>query len=359
MEKENRHQEELPSVSIEEALKLYLSIAVPGGLPEDIDPEVLLANLKTYIAQDRPDWNDKFIDEELLTPQSIKTSYSKIKQEIIQKALKPDIPTDPEELYLYQRRQEALQNRLDKNAEEKAGKKQEALVERLRLKKKENQEKAEKKKEAQIALLKNELKKKLEHAVQNLKPKTAPLSHESEKLSLKNQTNLENQYSNPGVNKWNSLKWSPADSLLNQNRFKNIDLSDNQKDKLVALDTFHALRRQNMYKREEVVKPLALKKRTFDIAQKPEKARDRFDNELKSEKSKPVKNQLNSTFESQVNFDTGNSESSRFNALGTSFSKNRKTKEKPLNFDQNPPKRSVDMSMNLELKFSSEKLSIE
>jgi len=339
MTNSRQNNSETPSVSIEEALQLYLAAALPQGMPDDIDPELLLSRLKAYIAKDRPDWDQKFLKEADLTPQSIQTSYSKIKDAIVQQALKDDIPTDPEELYLYERRKEARANRLAKIEEAKASEKQVALVQNILQQKKERDED---KKAQQIAFLQNELKKQLALVLQKSPNKRHQLSHDNQtisteettekpasNLSLETLSDLSTSYPQEKIEGWNKVKWSPTKSLINKQVFKQSDLSDNQKDKLVALDTFHEMRKQNMSKRSDIIKPLQLKKTTYSIhkSKKKDKEKERQPNYFKNDLNSTMNNSIANHFEKSVqnrdviNFSNSPSDKTKSSEFNSTLSK--------------------------------------
>ncbi|MBC6400866.1 MAG: hypothetical protein GDA37_07640 [Ekhidna sp.] len=105
--KQKEHHK-VPEISIDEALKLYLSVAFPQGLPEGEEGERILKAIKEKIASERPDWAkasgwQNEADEE-------PRNYAEVKQAAIEEAAKEDIPEDPEERCLHLRRQEALEN---------------------------------------------------------------------------------------------------------------------------------------------------------------------------------------------------------------------------------------------------------
>ncbi|MEQ9403958.1 MAG: hypothetical protein RIM99_10250 [Cyclobacteriaceae bacterium] len=256
-------KDKTPSISIEEALKLYLATAVPGGLPDEIDPELLLERLRIYIASERPDWANSFPASQI-SGEEIRKSYSKIKQEIIEKALREEIPEDPEEQYLYERRKEALRNLSEKKAEEREEDNRNHQVKKLINKKSEA-------KIQNVEEIKNALQAKLREAFHLQQKSKAKLKLPPQKLpKQENQSNkdkglnlsddIKTEFSQPASRRWEPVKWTPDSSLLNRKVFKDMELSENQKDKLVALETFHEMRKQNLYKRSDVVKPLSFEK---------------------------------------------------------------------------------------------------
>ncbi len=129
MGEKDRHK--VPEISIDEALKLYISMAFPQGLPEGEEGEKILEAIRKKIAADRPDWakasglsdDEDYADEE-------PKSYSEIKQQAVEDSAREILPEDPEERYLYLRKKEALEN-----SEQKRREQEEALAEDLNRKK--------------------------------------------------------------------------------------------------------------------------------------------------------------------------------------------------------------------------------
>lgn len=123
---------ETPEVSIDEALELFIAITYPQGIPEDVDRDELFRTLKAKIAQDRPEWAAKNNDTNKKTaPPSATGNYSEIKEAIIAKSNEPEVPEDPEERYLYERKQKALKNLAAKKSEEKENAHREALRKKI------------------------------------------------------------------------------------------------------------------------------------------------------------------------------------------------------------------------------------
>lgn len=122
-------------ISLDDTLQLYLTMLYPQGLPEGVDKEHLFSLIRKKIAQDRPELlktfrqDDNHLRAHTYAPSTpAKQSYSQIKVAIIQKALEEDIPSDPDERYLYERRRQARRNREQQQAE----KREEAAREELR-----------------------------------------------------------------------------------------------------------------------------------------------------------------------------------------------------------------------------------
>ncbi|MEO9484721.1 MAG: hypothetical protein ABJG47_14780 [Ekhidna sp.] len=114
MEKEDKRK--VPEISIDEALQLYISMAFPQGLPEGEEGEQILKTIKAKIASERPEWaKASGWQSETEDPKG----YSGIKQKAIEEAAEEDLPEDPEERYLYLRRQEARENSSQKRDEQR------------------------------------------------------------------------------------------------------------------------------------------------------------------------------------------------------------------------------------------------
>lgn len=121
-----------PEVSIDEALELFIAITYPQGIPEDVDKNKLFSTLKTQIAQDRPEWAAKSNDTNKKTASPASSgNYKEIKEAIIAKSNESDVPEDPEDRYLYERKQKALENLEAKKAEEKESTYKEELRKRI------------------------------------------------------------------------------------------------------------------------------------------------------------------------------------------------------------------------------------
>lgn len=130
MDKKESHK--VPEISIDEALKLYLSMAFPQGLPEGEEGERIINTIKAKIASERPEWarasgwqSEKDGDT---------SSYSQLKQKVVEEASKEELPEDPEERYLHLRRKEAAENselrREEKREEEEKSNFRKALIEK-------------------------------------------------------------------------------------------------------------------------------------------------------------------------------------------------------------------------------------
>lgn len=133
MEEGGNTKRKTPNIPIDEAIKLYLSMIYPNGVPDGLEEEKLFQKLREKIAKDRPNWDQKF--PKILSEESkelvCEKTYSQIKQEIMQKSRESEIPSDPDEYYFYQRDQEAIYNRKMKKEEKKEEKKTKELIRKL------------------------------------------------------------------------------------------------------------------------------------------------------------------------------------------------------------------------------------
>lgn len=128
--------EKPPDLSIDEALRLYLAMLYPSGLPEGVDPERFLDEMRQKVAAGRPEWAAADAAQgpsppAAAEPSSGEPGYSQIKAEIADRARQEDLPHDPEERYLYERAKEARRNREQRQAEERDEQTREELRQRL------------------------------------------------------------------------------------------------------------------------------------------------------------------------------------------------------------------------------------
>jgi hypothetical protein len=90
-----------------------------------------LAVLRAKVAAERPAWAAASQPVSARPPIPQNQIYSQIKAQIVEQAQKPEIPSDPEERYLYERRQEARRNREMRQEEQREDDVREALRQRL------------------------------------------------------------------------------------------------------------------------------------------------------------------------------------------------------------------------------------
>jgi len=151
---------ETPEIPIDEALELFVAVAYPQGIPEDVDKEELFRTLREKIAKDRPDWAEKSNDTtKNEAPPSPTGNYKEIKEAIISKSNESEVPEDPEERYLYERKQKVLKNMEAKKAEEEENANKEAL--RKKIIEKNKDEKVDEDFLNKTLRIKEELQKKL------------------------------------------------------------------------------------------------------------------------------------------------------------------------------------------------------
>lgn len=137
--------EKPPDLSIDEALRLYLAMSYPNGLPEGVDPEQFLEEMRQKVAAGRPEWAAADAAREpspstAAEPSTTETPYSQLKAQIAEQARREQVPEDPEERYLYERAKEARRNREERQAEEREEQAREELRQRLLAKKKDADE---------------------------------------------------------------------------------------------------------------------------------------------------------------------------------------------------------------------------
>jgi len=121
----------VPAVSVDEALELFLALTFPNGLPEGIDREGLVEQMRARIAGDRPQWAAAGQDAAPPAAADPAASYSEVKAAAARKALEPDLPSDPQERYLEERRREAEEHRVQRQEEARADKARAELLHRL------------------------------------------------------------------------------------------------------------------------------------------------------------------------------------------------------------------------------------
>jgi hypothetical protein len=156
----NNGKGKVPDVSIDEALRMFMTIVSPQTLPEDGSQSELFNVLKNKIARDRPAWAracDSTGEAEPGSAGEQAESYAELKRRIALAAVREPVPEDPEERYLYNRRKEARENRLKKEAEEAEASRSKNLTDRL-LQRKKSSAKEER---ARFDLLKKALSKRL------------------------------------------------------------------------------------------------------------------------------------------------------------------------------------------------------
>jgi hypothetical protein len=126
------HDGKVPEVSLDEALRLFLAIAYPQGLPAEVEQE-LAAAVKARVAVDRPEWAQASAETQAGAPaaassvpaapeaqaQAAGASYSQIKAHVAQVAQADEIPSDPEERYFYERKQEVEARIRQRKSEER------------------------------------------------------------------------------------------------------------------------------------------------------------------------------------------------------------------------------------------------
>lgn len=241
------HNRKIPGISIDQALNLFLAVTYPNGIPEGVDQEQLMKILREKIAKDRPEWAGADArDPAPSTADPKDKSYSGVKEEIARQAQQEQVPQDPEERYFYERRQQARQNQLQKEEDNREQQIREDLRQRLVTQKKqaarETLDKAVRIRQA----LEQRLKKVLllqgenNHSLTMNPPGAGsprPLQHsEPNDRHIEKQDISQPQISTSGKKFWENLK--------------NLE----PKEQVETLRRFNRDRRQKLKTREEVLK---------------------------------------------------------------------------------------------------------
>lgn len=256
---ESKSNQKTPDISIDDALNLFLAVTYPNGIPEGVDKEQLMKALKQKIAKDRPQWAKAGGDSSRTsqTGDSNPQSYSQVKEEITQKAQQEEIPEDPEERYLYERRKEARRNREQKKAEEKEDKIREDLRKRLTAQKKGTDDQTLEK----ALQIRQVLEQRVRQALQNQSPSTEEkpsnlnLSIQPANIALPGFTSLKNPPAAasmdnlaPGLPTWES-KTGKEDAREFLNSIKDLDPDE----KMRTFREFNRVRRSKLKSREELL----------------------------------------------------------------------------------------------------------
>lgn len=124
---------DVPEIPVDEALELFLALTFPNGFPEGVDRDQLIAQMRARIARDRPEW----AAASNAVPPPPPASYSEVKAAAVEKAQQPDLPSDPQERYLEERRREADEHREQRQEEARIAEARAELVRRLLARKRE------------------------------------------------------------------------------------------------------------------------------------------------------------------------------------------------------------------------------
>jgi hypothetical protein len=256
---ESKSNQKTPDISIDDALDLFLAVTYPNGIPEGVDKEQLMKALKQKIAKDRPEWAKAGGDSSRAsqTGDSNPQSYSQVKEEITQKAQQEEIPEDPEERYLYERRKEARRNREQKKAEEKEDKIREDLRKRLTAQKKGTDDQTLEK----ALQIRQVLEQRVHQVLQNQPPSTEEkpsnlnLSIQPANITIPGFTSLKNLPTAapmdnlaPGLPTWESRTGKEgAREFLNS--IKDLDPDE----KVRSFREFNRARRSKLKSREELL----------------------------------------------------------------------------------------------------------
>jgi hypothetical protein len=256
---ESKSNQKTPDISIDDALNLFLAVTYPNGIPDGVDKEQLMKVLGQKIAKDRPEWAKAGEDSSCAsqTGDSNRQSYSQVKEEITRKAQQEEIPEDPEERYLYERRKEARQNRERKKAEEKEDKIREDLRKRLTAQKKGTDDQTLEK----ALQIRQVLEQRVRQALQTQPPSTEEkpsnlnLSIQPANISMPGFTPLKNQPTAapvdnlaPGLPTWESKTGKEGAGEF-FNSIKDLDPDE----KVRSFREFNRARRNNLKSREDLV----------------------------------------------------------------------------------------------------------
>ncbi len=121
----------VPAIPVDEALELFLALTFPNGLPEGVDRARLVEQMRARVAGDRPEWAAASQAAAPPAPVAPAASYSEVKAAVAQKALQPDLPSDPQERYLEDRRREADEHRAQRREEARVEEARSEILRRL------------------------------------------------------------------------------------------------------------------------------------------------------------------------------------------------------------------------------------
>lgn len=110
--------EQTPSISIDDALRLFLQFIQPSGLADGPEKDALLEHMRTRVADDRPEW--AAASEPPVAPPpppEASSDYARTKAAIVTAAQAPEIPTDPLERAVWEDRQKAHVNAEQRRAD--------------------------------------------------------------------------------------------------------------------------------------------------------------------------------------------------------------------------------------------------
>jgi hypothetical protein len=127
----------VPAIPVDEALELFLALTFPHGLPEGVDRARLVEQMRAKVAGDRPEWAAASQAAAPPAPAAPAASYSEVKAAAVEKALQPDLPSDPQERYLEERRREAGEHRAQHQEEARVEEARAELIRRLLARKRE------------------------------------------------------------------------------------------------------------------------------------------------------------------------------------------------------------------------------
>ncbi len=110
--------EQTPSISIDDALQLFLQLVGAGGLPDGPEKDALLEHMRARVAADRPQWAEASAPPPApASPLEAKSEYAQTKAAIVAAAQASEIPIDPMERAMWEERQQARRNAEQRRAD--------------------------------------------------------------------------------------------------------------------------------------------------------------------------------------------------------------------------------------------------
>ncbi len=109
--------EQTPSISITDALQLFLQLVNPSGLSDGPEKDALLEHMRARVAADRPEWAATSAPPPIPFTTEGQSEYAQTKAAIVAAAQAPEIPTDPMERAIWMDAQQARQNAEQRRAD--------------------------------------------------------------------------------------------------------------------------------------------------------------------------------------------------------------------------------------------------
>ncbi len=299
-------EQKTPQVTVDEALELFLAITYPNGIPDDIDKEKLFKKMKEKIAQDRPVWAEASKEKE----QKQEKAKSNAQANLFEKHSGIDEPpTDPDELYLWERRKKANEASQKKKEEQRENEIREHLRQELIQKNKECDdtvlEKAFKIRQEIEARVKKNLGIQFPHLTQAyteqvLKKENPSLSFSQEKPeTLQENVALSPLQNESPTNDTDNVTSYMDDALNVSQTIKNENPQIAKK--IEELSVYNAMKRGEMASRDDIVYKRKLKKQYHErigFSKKTKKA-ESDDKPSPKQKIKKEKQKLSTESSSQ------------------------------------------------------------